>query len=129
MAGRDTANATGKTLQCETCKIAENLGLEVRTEVPVGRRIWGAKRRIDVVLKDPSTRKTLGIECKYQSVPGTAEEKLPAVLKDIAAWPIRGIVVFSGPGFSENMKSYLHSSGLAVELIDLEEWIKLYFGL
>ena len=88
-------------------------------EVVVGRRIWGTRRRIDVVMKHPETRLSLGLECKFQKTSGTAEEKIPAVIDDIAAWPIRGIVVFSGDGFSANMVSYLHSTGVAVELGDL----------
>jgi hypothetical protein len=38
-------------------------------------------------------------------------------------------VVYSGDGFSENIKSYLLSTGMAVELCDLETWLELYFGL
>jgi hypothetical protein len=77
----------------------------------------------------PQTRKTLGVECKYQAVPGTAEEKIPATIKDIAAWPIPGIVVFAGVGFTENMKSFLISTGKAVEFSELEPWLRLFFGL
>ena len=47
----------------------------------------------------------------------------------IDAWPIRGIVVISGKGFSPNMRYYLISSGKAVEAEDLEDWLRLYFGL
>lgn len=105
------------------------LGLNAQTEVAVGRRIWGAKRRIDVVLKHPETRVSLGIECKYQAGAGSAEEKIPATIEDIRAWPIRGIVVYCGEGFSANMQSYLLSTGMAVELQDVRTWLELYFGL
>lgn len=93
------------------------------------RRIWGAERRIDVILKDPKTSKTLGIECKAQSVKGTAEEKIPTTIKDMDAWPIPGLLVFSGTGFTENMKGYLVSTGRAVDYEDLESWLRLFFGL
>jgi hypothetical protein len=105
------------------------LDLEAREQVRVARRIWGAERRIDVVLIHPATRKTLGLECKFQSVIGSAEEKIPAIIKDIEAWPIPGLVVFAGPGFSENMRSFLISTGKAVEFDDLQPWLCLYFGL
>jgi hypothetical protein len=62
-------------------------------------------------------------------VTGTAEEKLPATVQDIAAWPIPGLVVFAGEGFSTNMRSYLYSTGKAVDLDDLEDWLKLFFGI
>ena len=109
--------------------IGRELGLDADIEVKVGRRIWGAKRSIDVVLKDPKTRVSLGIECKYQGTKGSAEEKIPATIEDIKAWPIRGIVVYSGEGFSSNMESYLLSTGMAVELCDVAKWLELYFGL
>ena len=129
MAGMAKAVASGALLRDVVAKVGSDLGLDVQTEVSVGRRLWGAKRRIDVVMRHPDTRQSLGIECKYQKSRGPAEEKLAGTIEDIGAWPIRGIVVFSGEGFSTNMKAYLHSTGLAVELPDLKQWLKLYFGL
>jgi len=127
--GRSTAVASGKELQQAVATLGKALGLATEVEVLVGRRVWGARRRIDVVLKHPETRVSLGIECKYQSGPGSAEEKIPATIQDIRAWPIRGIVVYCGDGFSKNMESYLLSTGVAVELSDLKPWLELYFGL
>jgi len=116
-------------LVVKTRELAVKLGLDTQTEVRVGRRLWGAIRRIDLVVRDPVTRRTLGIECKAQETPGSAEEKIPATIGDIAAWPIAGIVVFSGSGFSTNMRQYLISTGKAVLFEDLEDWLRLYFGL
>ena len=110
-------------------RIAGSLGLKTETEVKVGRRIWGAKRRIDVVLTDINTGLKLGIECKYQGGSGSAEEKIPSTIEDIKAWPIKGIVVIAGPGFSENMRGYLISTGIVVDFEDLEDWLRLYFSL
>jgi len=129
MPGKAKAVASGNELRDAVARIGRNLGLDVETEVSVGRRIWGARRRIDVVLKHPETRVSLGVECKFQDVRGTAEEKIPATLKDIQAWPIRGLVVYAGKGFTANMESYLLSTGTAVGLSDLEKWLQLYFGL
>jgi hypothetical protein len=129
MPGRAKATESAKQLVERVVILANELDLESRTEVYVGRRIWGAKRRIDVVLRHRETRKTLGIECKYQGTKGSAEEKIPATIDDIRAWPIRGIVVFSGEGFSQNMINYLLSTGMAGEMDDLRSWVELYFGL
>jgi len=85
MAGKGLAVANGDDLVKLVAELAQNLGLESRKQVRVARRIWGAIRHIDVVLTHPQTRKTLGIECKFQAVTGTAEEKIPAVINDIAA--------------------------------------------
>jgi len=120
---------SGKDLQVQVAHIGRGLGLTAEQEVEVGRRVWGARRRIDVVLKHPETRVSLGVECKYQGGRGSAEEKIPATIEDIRAWPIRGIVVYAGDGFTANMQSYLVSTGMAVELGDLQKWLELYFGL
>lgn len=129
MPGKAAAVQSGKELEDQVAAIAEGLGLKVERQVRVGRRIWGAQRRIDVVLKDTQTRVSLGVECKYQGSAGSAEEKIPATIEDIAAWPIRGLVVYAGDGFSENLKAFLLSTGKAVELEDLHTWLELYFGL
>lgn len=129
MPGRATAVQNGAELRDEVARLGVGLGLEVQCEVPVGRRIWGARRRIDVVLRDRASRLSLGLECKFQGTAGSAEEKIPATIEDIRSWPIRGLVVFSGAGFTDNMRGYLVSTGMAVELEDLADWLRLYFGL
>jgi hypothetical protein len=129
MAGKGVAVANGDELVRAVIDLATELGMESRKQVRVARRIWGAVRHIDVILTHPQTRKTLGIECKFQAVTGTAEEKIPAVINDIAAWPIPGLVVFDGAGFTENMKLFLVSTGKAVEFCDLKPWLCLFFGL
>jgi len=129
MPGKAVAVNSGLMLRNQVIDLGRKLGLEAKTEVKVGRRIWGAIRRIDVVLVQRETRQSLGIECKYQSKQGTAEEKIPATIQDIRTWPIRGIVVFAGEGFTDNMRSFLYSTGLAVEFVDLESWLSLFFGI
>lgn len=129
MPGRAYAVSTGQGLVNRVIELAAKLELEYQEQVKVGRRLWGAVRNIDIVLTHPESRQRLGIECKFQGTTGTAEEKIPAILSDIDAWPIRGIVVISGKGFSPNMRYFLISSGKAVDVEDLEDWLRLYFGL
>ncbi|MCY3846920.1 MAG: hypothetical protein OXH69_25650 [Acidobacteria bacterium] len=81
------------------------------------------------MLNHDASGRSLGIECKYQGTGGSAEEKIPATIQDIAAWPIPGIVAFEGSGFSANMRAYLHSTGKAVAYEDLRGWLTLFFGL
>ena len=119
----------GNDLVGKIVELGKKLGLETKEEYNVAKRIWGANRNIDVILLDPKTRKVLGVECKYQKTSGTIEEKLPATIEDIKAWPMNGIVVYGGEGITENMKSYLVSTGKALEFDELESWLKLYFGL
>ncbi len=129
MAGRGTAVKNGNELKGIVVDIGKSLELDTATEVKVGRRIWGAVRHIDVVLTDPMTRQRIGIECKYQGGTGSAEEKIQSTLEDIRAWPIKGLVVIAGPGFSANMRGYLISTGNVVEIDDLSDWLRLFFGL
>ena len=129
MPGKATAVQNGDDLVQEVVKIAKKLGLETKEQFHVARRIWGANRKIDIVLVESKSRKTLGVECKYQGGGGSAEEKIPATIQDIDAWPIPGIVVFAGEGITENMKSFLISTGKAVELNEFEPWLRLFFGL
>jgi hypothetical protein len=129
MPGRARAVANGDELARAVVELGRALGLEASEQVRVARRIWGAVRMIDVVLIQPGTRKTLGVECKYQGTTGTAEEKIPATIQDIAAWPIPGLVVFDGNGFTTNMRSFLISTGKAVEFEELRPWLCLFFGL
>ena len=127
-AGRTTI-ASGADLERAVATLGHTLGLRVRTQVRVARRLWGAERRIDLVLNHDASGRSLGIECKFQGTGGSAEEKIPATIQDIAAWPIPGIVVFEGSGFSANMRAYLHSTGKAVAHEDLHGWLMLFFGL
>jgi len=129
MPGKATAVSNGDELVKAVAQLSRDLGLEAKEQVRVARRIWGAVRKIDVVLTHPETRKTLGVECKFQAVLGTAEEKIPSTIKDIGAWPIPGLVVFAGPGFTENMRMYLISTGKAVEFSEVKPWLCLFFGL
>jgi len=129
MAGKATAVRKGEELKHRVVELATRLGLKPKTEVRAARRLWGAKRRIDVVLTQEQTRKMLGVECKYQGTSGSAEEKIPATIKDIEFWPIPGIVVIDGAGFSNNMMGFLMATGKAVCFDDLEDWLKLYFSL
>jgi hypothetical protein len=129
MAGGAKAVSSGDDLAKKVCELGGELGLEVHEQYKVARRVWGAERKIDVILKNPANGKTLGVECKFQGGGGSAEEKVPATIQDIGAWPIDGIVVFAGDGFTQNMKSFLISTGKAVEFSDLEPWLRLYFAL
>jgi hypothetical protein len=129
MPGRAKATETGRALEQRVIDLATQLGLEPRPRVRVGKRLWGRVRIIDVVLRQDLTRKLLGLECKSQETAGSAEEKIPTVIQDIGAWPIPGIVVFDGAGFSREMRSYLLSTGKAVEFDDLRDWLTLFFAL
>jgi hypothetical protein len=56
-------------------------------------------------------------------------KKIPATIEDMKYWPIPGIVVIAGQGFSANMQGYLMATGKVVWLDDLADWLRLYFAL
>ena len=120
---------TGAQLEHAVADLGRALGLEVRTQVRIGRRVWGRRRHIDVVLRSPELRTRLGIECKYQGVSGTAEEKIPATMEDMESWPFRGLVVFHGSGFSQSFPAYIRGKGRAIEFEELADWLVEFFDL
>ena len=109
-------------------QLAEQLDLKAEAEVHIGKRLWGADRRIDLVISDPATGERLGLECRFQGTKGTTYEKIPGTIDDIRAWPIRGLVVFAGDGIPDGYKAYLRSTGLAIDLEDLDPWLRLFFA-
>ena len=121
--------SSGGDLERAVALVGEALGLEVETEVYMGDRIWGARRRIDVLLSKPDSERVLGIECKFQRNSGSAEEKIPLTVEDIDDWPIRGIVVVHGTGFSPSFVPFLKGQGRIVEFHRLTEWLRFYFRL
>ena len=120
---------SGPDLERAVVRVGEALGLEAETQVTLGQRIWGRRRQIDVLLTRPDTGVMLGVECKFQRTAGSTEEKILATITDIDAWPIRGIVVMHGDGFSPDFKAFTRSSGKMVEFDELSAWLRFYFGL
>ena len=58
----------------------------------------------------PSAQKALAVECKVQTSAGTADEKIPYTLQDLAAMHVPAFVVYAGAGFSEGVLHLLRSS-------------------
>lgn len=85
-------------------------GLTVYREVPFGKTIIGKNRRIDIVLIEESTRTAMAIECKYQDSLGTADEKIPYALEDIAKVGMPVCLTYAGEGFSEGIRHMLAAS-------------------
>ncbi len=90
--------------------------LEVLVEVNVGARFIGTPRRLDIVVRNKTNNRYIGIECKVQFSEGTAYEKLSYALDDCMAAPIPAIIAFAGPKIRDDMKSKLIMSGYGLEL-------------
>jgi hypothetical protein len=115
-------------------------GLEVYREVSLGKSIIGKNRKIDILAVEEKTSKALGIECKYQATPGTADEKIPYTLKDLDAMHLPAFVAYAGEGFSIGVKHMLESHKLAAfcrpdvslvpskETVELDHVVAMTFG-
>lgn len=87
-------------------------GLSVYEEVHLGTSIIGKQRRIDLFVLGPEGQ-ALCVECKYQDSSGTADEKIPYALNDLAAQRIPGVIVYAGSGFSAGVLHLLQGSEYA----------------
>ena len=88
-------------------------GIHLYEEVSLGTSIIGKQRRIDLLVVHPATGDSLALECKYQDSSGTADEKIPYALQDLASLRIPGVIAYAGSGFSEGVLHLLQSSELA----------------
>ena len=88
-------------------------GIQVFEEVNLGTSIIGKQRRVDLFILHPAERKAFALECKYQDVSGTADEKIPYTLQDLAALRMPSAVAYAGIGFSEGVLHLLQASELA----------------
>ncbi len=87
--------------------------VKVYDEVNIGTSIIGKQRRVDFLIVEPFTNRALAIECKYQDSNGTADEKIPYTLQDMATLRMPAAVVYAGVGFSEGVLHLLQSSEYA----------------
>lgn len=88
-------------------------GLVVYREINLGKTIIAKDRQIDVFVVRPADQKAIAIECKYQDVQGTADEKIPYALDDLAALWVPGCLVYAGRGWSKGVLHQLEASRLA----------------
>lgn len=89
-------------------------GLVIYTEVSLGKTIIGKNRRIDVFVLRKADQCALAIECKFQNVSGTADEKIPYALQDLEALWIPGCLAYGGEGWSDGVLHTLRGSKRAV---------------
>ena len=85
----------------------------VYKEVDVGISLIRRRRKIDLLVTNRKETAVLGIECKYQLTPGTAEEKIISTFTDLKNLRIPAIMAYAGPGFSRRMRAYIEASPLS----------------
>ena len=92
-------------------------GIRVYREVSLGKMIIGKNRRIDVFIVHEATQRALAIECKYQDVQGTVDEKIPYALQDMEALRVPGCIAYAGEGFSQGILHMLEASRWAAHCL------------
>jgi hypothetical protein len=88
-------------------------GVEVYDEVSAGTSMIGKQRRLDLLLLHRDSGRALALECKYQDSSGTADEKIPYSLQDLATLRMPAAIVYAGGGFSMGVLHLLQSSEMA----------------
>ncbi len=84
--------------------------VKVYREVSAGKSIIGKNRRIDIFCVCEAQNDAFAIECKYQDVAGTVDEKIPYALDDLRALPMTGCIAYAGDGFSQGVLHMLRAS-------------------
>lgn len=87
--------------------------IQVYLEISLGKTIIGKNRRIDIFVHNTELNKALALECKYQEVGGTADEKIPYTLQDLEALHCPGFLAYAGEGFSPGVIHLLEGSPTA----------------
>jgi hypothetical protein len=106
MTGTEYANLVASYLS----KRFGSRDLKVYREIKVGKTIIGKNRCIDIFCVCERNNKAFAVECKFQDVQGTVDEKVPYALDDLRALPMAGGIAYAGKGFSDGVLHMLAAS-------------------
>jgi hypothetical protein len=95
-------------------------GLTVYTEVSFGKTIIGKNRKVDILVVRSSDQRALAIECKWQGVGGTTDEKIWYALKDLREMWVPGCLAYAGDGWAPGVQHTLEGSRGAVYCLPQE---------
>jgi len=109
--------------------IGVSAGLDYRRKLTVGKTIYGKDREVDVLFRDARNGNRLAVEAKYQRVTGTADEKLPYAMLNLATLPLPGVIVYGGGGFHLGALHWLCANTRATDIARLSEWLTVFFAL
>jgi hypothetical protein len=99
------ANKNGQELEKEVEVCLQSLGLSYVKQKKF-KDIYDKNAKMDFFVNDLD----LAIECKYQRVAGTSDQKMPFVVQNIEIFPSSsGLLIVSGKHFRENfgLQKYL----------------------
>lgn len=100
-------------------------GVEIYDEVSAGTSMIGKQRRLDLFLLHRDSGRALALECKFQDTSGTADEKIPYTLQDLATLRMPAALVYAGSGFSMGVLHLLQSSEIAAYCLPGESFQRI----
>lgn len=93
------ANKSGKELERNVESILNALGIPFLAQVKFTNCYGNPGSKMDFYLPTLD----VAVECKYQNTAGTADQKLPFVLEDLALFPAsHGLIILDGKHYLES---------------------------
>ncbi len=96
-------------------------------QIVIGKTIYDTNRKCDFITYNPYTTKTeIVIECKWQDVGGSVDEKYPFLVLNIKKIGINTIIILDGDGYKKKAKEWLKEqvNGCLLEVMSLTEFAK-----
>jgi hypothetical protein len=129
--GPDFRDKVVKTVREVLAEMGLQEVFEIKTECPSphGSLIREQGRKVDVALLDRKGRPYLFLECKWQSVSGSAQDKLFRAVEEARRdrlFGVHSVVVVGGEGFASAIKRWALTEGLIHESF-LKDWLREFF--
>ncbi len=102
-------------------------GKQYLKQLPVGQTIYETTRKCDFFIVNRDLfPDDLIIECKWQQVPGSVDEKYPFLLFNIIKTAVPTIVLMDGSGYKKNamkwLKSQVHEKSALIAVWNMAEF-------
>ncbi len=121
------ANRSGKRVEDLIAHMLHVQGLSYQRQAPIGHGIYNTPLHADfLVLDAPGYPHGLIVECKWQDVGGSVDEKFPYLVANIKeCYPYPTIIVLCGSGYRKEAERWLRRqvSGRLVAVYSLEQML------
>lgn len=103
------ANMNGRSAEQVVANILQQKHLSFQAQVMIGYGIYGTPIRTDfLIVTAKGFRNGLIIECKWQDVPGSVDEKFPYLVANIkTCYPSPTIIILDGGGYRSGAAVWL----------------------
>jgi|TARA_R100000081_G_C4740869_1_gene128824 galactitol-specific phosphotransferase system IIB component len=115
------ANFNGESFEAVCENLLQEHNIEFESQVPYTNLYGSNRSKMDIVVGD------LYIECKFQDVSGSVDEKIPFVMENLEQFP-KGMIVLGGKHWKskrgELIYKYINSSRYKTEALYYEEFVE-----